>query len=63
MKKPRPLPGHPYHGKTHAELKYIIDDASEAARLARGYDDRAEARYLDQVNDATTILYYRREAR
>jgi hypothetical protein len=55
----RPLKGHPYHGKTDGELLFIIADASEAARNMRGFDERAEAKYLDQINDATTVLFYR----
>lgn len=49
-----------YRSKTEAELCYIIKDASEAAICMRGMDDKAEAKYLDQVNDASTELYRRR---
>ena len=59
MKTTRPLPGHPYHGKTDAELRYIVKDASEAAQAMRDHNPVAEAKYLDQVNDACTILNYR----
>jgi hypothetical protein len=52
-----PLKGHAYHTKTHAELKYIQKDASEAAKANKGRD--AELKYLDQVNDASTVLHYR----
>lgn len=55
------LPGHPYHNKTTAELEYIQKDAREAARNMKGHDPKAEAKYLDQVNDATTILHHRRK--
>lgn len=55
-----PLRGHTYHTKSDAELLYIIRDASEAAHCMRNHDARAEAKYLDQVNDASTILHYRR---
>jgi hypothetical protein len=55
----KPIPGHPFHGKTDAELRYIQKDASEAARNMRGMDDKAEGKYLDQVNDASTVLRYR----
>lgn len=56
-----PLAGHAYHDKTDAELRYIIKDASEAARAMKGTDEKAEAKYLDQVNDATTVLHYRKK--
>lgn len=57
-----PLAGHPYHNKSEAELRYIIKDAGEAARAMKGSDPRAEAKYLDQVNDASTVLYYRKQS-
>lgn len=56
-----PLEGHPYHKKSDAELKYIQKDAGQSARDFKGYDPKAEAKYLDQVNDATTILYHRKQ--
>ena len=56
-----PLDGHPYHNKSDAELKYIIKDAGEAAQAMRGQDSKAENKYLDQVNDASTILAYRQK--
>lgn len=59
----RPLKGHPYHTRSEAELLYIISDASAAALAVRDHDERAEAKYLDQVNDAATILHYRRNRR
>ena len=49
-----------YRRKSDFELLYIIKDASEAARAMRGFDPVAECKYLDQVNDASTILYARR---
>jgi len=55
----RPLKGHPYHARTLAELRYIIHDATEAAHAMRGHNPAAEAKYLDQVNDASTIIFYR----
>lgn len=55
-----PLDGHPYHGKSDAELQYIIKDAGEAARAMKSINPAAEAKYLDQVNDASTVLYHRR---
>lgn len=52
-----PLRGHIYHTKSDAELKYIVKDAGEAARAQRGMS--SEGKYLDQMNDASTILHYR----
>ncbi len=54
-----PLKGHPYHGKSDAELEYIVQDARAAAMAMRGWDDKAEAKYLDQLNDAFTVMGYR----
>jgi hypothetical protein len=48
-----------YHQKSDAQLHYIMKDAHEAARAMRGHDPRAESKYLDQMNDAATILHYR----
>ena len=56
-----PLKGHAYHTKTDAELRYIIKDAGEAARAMQGHNSTAEGKYLDQVDDAHTVLYYRRQ--
>ena len=55
-----PLAGHGYHKKTDNELRYIIKDAGEAAKAMRGMDSKAEGKYLDQVNDASTVLGYRK---
>jgi hypothetical protein len=49
-----------YAKKTDAELLYIIKDAREAAQAMRGVSESAECKYLDQVNDACTILAKRR---
>jgi|SRR6185312_485408 len=54
-----PLQGHPYHQKSDAQLRFIQRDASEAAQNMRGMDAKAEGKYLDQVNDASTVLGYR----
>ena len=54
-----PLEGHPYHKKTDAELRYISKDAAEAARSMKGMDSKAENKYLDQMNDAQTVLGHR----
>jgi hypothetical protein len=51
-----------YSIKTIAELHYIMRDASEAAQAMRGWNDIAEAKYLDQLNDAATELHRRRAA-
>ena len=56
-----PLQGHPYHKKTDAQLRYIVKDAGEAAKAMRGHaTPDAEHKYLDQFNDAVTVLYYRK---
>jgi hypothetical protein len=55
-----PLEGHAYHDKSDAELRYIMKDAGEAARAMRDHDPAAESKYLDQVNDAATVLWYRK---
>jgi hypothetical protein len=55
------LDGHSYHAKSDAELLYIVKDAGAAARAMRGVNDTAECKYLDQMNDACTILYLRRQ--
>jgi hypothetical protein len=49
-----------YRAKTDAELLYIIKDAGEAAQAMRGVSDVAECKYLDQVNDASTVMRERR---
>lgn len=67
----KPLEGHPYHNKSDAELRYIIKDAGEAARASRGLSsynpnsgkrEDTEGKYADQVNDASTVLAYRRSS-
>jgi hypothetical protein len=56
----RPIPGHPYHSKTNAELRYIAKDAAEAGRNAQGMgDQRGVSKYADQVADAATVMGYR----
>jgi len=49
-----------YRAKTIAELRYIIKDAGEAAIAMRGVSEKAESKYLDQVNDACSELYRRK---
>ncbi len=56
------LNGHPYHNYTNKMLKFVIQDAGEAAKCAQDLGNTvAENKYLDQVNDAVTILYYRKK--
>lgn len=55
------LKGHPYHEKSVAELQYIIADARDAANNMAGFNYEAECKYLDQINDAVTVLRYRKE--
>jgi hypothetical protein len=57
-----PLKGHPYHDKTDAELSFIMRDAAEAAKAMQGHDGKAEAKYLDQVNDAATVMFFRKNS-
>ena len=57
------LPGHPYHQKSDAELHYIRRDAYQAAQAMKGHNSEAESKYLDQLNDAETVLGYRRRQR
>jgi hypothetical protein len=50
-----------YADKTFAELDFIIQDAGQAAKAMREIgNEQAECKYLDQVNDACTELYRRR---
>ena len=59
-KKFKVLAGHAYHDKSDDELRYIMKDASEAAKLMFGFNDAAECKYLDQINDACSVLNYRK---
>lgn len=63
-----PIPGHPYHTKSDAELHFIASDAHAAAQASRGMTaynpnsgkrEDTEGKYLDQVNDAQSVLGYR----
>ena len=58
-----PIEGHPYHEKTDAELLFIARDAKAAADAMRGMDTKAECKYLDQINDACTVMAYRRRGK
>lgn len=53
------LPEHRYHTLTVAELLYTARDAHAAAKNFQGWNPEAECKYLDQVNDACTVLAYR----
>lgn len=64
----KPIPNSPYHKKTDDELRYIAKDAGEAARASQGMTaynptsgvrEDTEGKYLDQVNDAASVLGYR----
>jgi hypothetical protein len=55
-----PLRGHPYWTKSPEELRFIMKDAKDAADANRDGDPKVEGKYLDQMNDAATILYYRK---
>ena len=49
-----------YKRKTKEELRYIIDDATLAARAMQSIgNSSAEGKYRDQVNDACSELYKR----
>jgi hypothetical protein len=49
-----------YKHKTREELRYIIDDATLAARAMQSMQNHvAEGKYRDQVNDACSELYKR----
>lgn len=54
-----PLKDHAYHTKSDAELHYIIKDAGEAAKAMQNHSPQAHMKYLDQHNDAATVLHYR----
>ena len=51
-----------FHDLTDAALLYIARDAKEAANAMRGHDPVAECKYLDQVNDACSVMAARRRA-
>jgi hypothetical protein len=55
-----PLEGHEYHRKSDAELTYIGKDAHKAAEAMKGHNEKAEAKYLDQANDAATVRHFRK---
>ena len=45
--------------KTLAELHYIAEDAYLAAQAMMDHDEKAEVKYLDQMNDAINERYRR----
>lgn len=49
----------PYRNKTDDELRFILKDAAEAAIAMRGVSEKAEAKYLDQLNEASNEIYQR----
>lgn len=51
-----------YRLKTTDELRYIAKDAYAAAVAMRGHNPAAEAKYLDQVNDACSVMFERARA-
>ena len=53
------LEGHQFHTLTDEQLAFVLKDAREAADCMRGFDPVAECKYLDQINDACTILAMR----
>lgn len=63
-----PIPGHEYHTKTDAQLRYIAKDASEAEKATRGMSaynptsgkrEDTAGKYSDQVNNAASVLAFR----
>ena len=52
-----------YRNKTEEELRFIMKDAYEAAECMKDINSEAEAKYLDQINDASTELYRRRNSK
>jgi len=58
MKRPT-LTNNGYWKKSADELRFIVKDAGEAARVMRDHDNAAESKYLEQVCDACTVLNHR----
>ena len=51
-----------YRAKSDEELLFIVSDAHEAAVAMHSLGDAAaECKYLDQINDASTVLHERRQ--
>ena len=53
------LDGHRFHTLTDGQLHFALKDARDAADCMCGFDPVAECKYLDQINDACTILAMR----
>jgi hypothetical protein len=51
-----------YRDKTTDQLRYIAKDAHAAAMAMHGINSGAESKYLDQVNDACTVMFERARA-
>ena len=47
-------------GSDNISVFDIARDATEAARAMRGHNERAEGKYLDEANDAMTVMGWRR---
>jgi hypothetical protein len=60
MRTKRPIPSHPYHELPSESLRDIATDAKLAAKATQDYDAVASCKYLDQMNDAVTVLAYRK---
>lgn len=50
---------HRFHTLTVSELLFVARDAHEAAKNFQGWNVEAECKYLDQVNDACSVMAYR----
>jgi hypothetical protein len=49
-----------YWDKPNNQLIYIMRDAYMAAECMKHHDPVAEAKYLEQMNDACTVITYRK---
>jgi hypothetical protein len=49
----------PIEPKSDEALRYQLQDAMASARLVRGFDPVAEAKYLDQASEAAQELFER----
>lgn len=59
MRRPT-LTNQSYWNKTEAQLRYIIKDAREAAEALATIAGADTGKYMDQINDACTVLNARR---
>jgi TRAP-type C4-dicarboxylate transport system substrate-binding protein len=46
---------------SNESLRYIMKDAHEAAEAMKGHNAAAEAKYLEQLCDAGSVLYTRQK--